>query len=378
MPPVLIAIGSNITRERNVPLALSRLRRQPGITLIAASPIYESEAEPLASGEGSTEASQAPYYNAAVLIETDLPPADLKASLRSIEQALGRVRTPDKYAPRPIDLDIALYGGQILDLDGRHIPDPDIARFPHLAIPLADLAPDWVHPESGLTLRQIAAGMHFTEKELHRIMDTRTSLAVDDSHYATDIDAAVDEIYDPPFESLIQQMLVRLGEDPDRDGLKKTPLRVAKALDFLTSGYRTRLEDVVHDALFDDCCQEMIIVKDIEFYSMCEHHLLPFFGRASVGYIPNGKILGLSKVARLVDMFARRLQVQERLTNQIADTMMEILNPLGTGVVIEANHFCMMMRGVEKQNSSTMTSAMRGSFGKNQSTRSEFLELVRG
>ncbi len=377
MPPVLIAIGSNIARERNVPLALRRLRGQPGITLVAVSPIYESEAEPLASGEGSTAAPQAPYYNAAALIETSLPPADLKAALRGIEQALGRVRTADKYAPRPIDLDIALYGGEILDLDGRHIPDPDIARAPHVAIPLADLAPDWVHPESGLTLRRIAAGTHYTEKELHRIMDTRTSLVAGDSHYATDIDATVDEVYDPPFESLIQQMLVRLGEDADREGLRKTPLRVAKALDFLTSGYQTRLEDVIHNALFDDCCQEMVVVKDIEFYSMCEHHLLPFFGRASVGYIPNGKILGLSKVARLVDMFARRLQVQERLTNQVADAMMEILNPLGVGVVIEANHFCMMMRGVEKQSSSTMTSAMRGSFSKSQSTRSEFLALVR-
>ena len=217
------------------------------------------------------------------------------------------------------------------------IPDPDIARAPHVAVPLADLAPDWIHPQSGLTLRQIAsrdpappegASAHHGR--------TAKSLATSDTHFATDIDATVDEVYDPQFESLIRQMLVRLGEDPDREGLKKTPLRVAKAMDFLTSGYRTRLEDVVHEALFETCCEEMVIVKDIEFYSMCEHHMLPFFGRASVGYIPNGKILGLSKVARLVDMYARRLQVQERLTNQIADAMMEMLNPLGVGVVIEA------------------------------------------
>jgi GTP cyclohydrolase I len=137
------------------------------------------------------------------------------------------------------------------------------------------------------------------------------------------------------------------------------------------------LDEVVNDAIFEDCCQEMVIVRDIEFYSMCEHHMLPFFGKAHVAYVPDGHIIGLSKVARVVDMFARRLQVQERITNQIADTMMEILKPHGVGVVLEASHFCMMMRGVEKQNSSTVTSAMRGSFQKDPRTRSEFLQLVR-
>ncbi len=370
MPPVLIALGSNIDRARNVPLALDRLRRHPDIRLIAVSPLYESAAV-------GASTPQPPYTNAAVLIETNLAPADLKAALRSIEQALGRVRTADKFAPRPIDLDIALYGQQIIDLDGHPIPDPDIARAPHVAVPLADLAPDWVHPQSGLTLRQIATATHTTEKELKKMTDTPKSPAASDTHFATDIDAATDEVYDPHFESLVQQMLARLGEDTEREGLKKTPLRVAKALDFLTSGYRTQLEDVVHEALFETCCEEMVIVKDIEFYSMCEHHMLPFFGRATVGYIPNGQILGLSKVARLVDMYARRLQVQERLTNEIADAMMGILNPLGAGVVIEANHFCMMMRGVEKQNSSTVTSAMRGSFRADARTRSEFLDLIR-
>jgi GTP cyclohydrolase I len=368
--PVLIAVGSNIDRERNLPLAFARLRRHPGIRLTAISPIYESAA-------AGTTTPQPAYYNAAVRIETDLAPADLKNVLLGIEAALGRVRTTDKFAPRPIDLDIALYGRLILDLNGRHIPDPDILRRPHIAVPLADLAPGWIHPEIGLTLRQIAAEQHFTEKELRQVMDAQFSLATVDSHYATDIDAGADEVYDPAFESLVQQMLVRLGEDPEREGLLRTPLRVAKALDFLTSGYHTRLEDVVHDAIFDICCEEMVIVKDIEFYSMCEHHVLPFFGRATVGYIPNGKILGLSKVARLVDMYARRLQVQERLTNQIADAMMEILNPLGAGVVIQASHFCMMMRGVEKQSSTTMTSAMRGTFREDSRTRAEFLTLIR-
>jgi GTP cyclohydrolase I len=195
-------------------------------------------------------------------------------------------------------------------------------------------------------------------------------------HYAANLDAAPDEVYDPQFESLVHTMLVRLGEDPQREGLLRTPLRVAKALDFLTSGYTTTLEQVLNDAIFDDCCDEMVIVKDIEFYSMCEHHMLPFFGRAHVGYLPKGKIIGLSKVARVVDLFARRLQVQERLTNQVADAMMEALHPLGVGVVLEASHFCMMMRGVQKQNSSTITSAMRGTFRSDRRTRAEFLGLI--
>lgn len=186
------------------------------------------------------------------------------------------------------------------------------------------------------------------------------------------------ESYDPEFEALIRQMLTRLGEDPERDGLKRTPLRVAKAMDFLTSGYRTSLNRVVNNALFEDKSEEMVIVKDIEFYSMCEHHMLPFYGKAHVGYIPNGKIIGLSKLARITDVFARRLQVQERMTNQVADALVEILEPLGVGVVTEACHFCMMMRGVQKQNSFTITSATRGSFRADMRTREEFMHLIQG
>ena len=209
------------------------------------------------------------------------------------------------------------------------------------------------------------------------MVDSRVATTLTDAHYATDIDAAANEVYDPQFEALVAQMLVRLGEDPEREGLRRTPLRVAKALDFLTSGYQTKLEDVINDAIFENCCEEMVVVKDIEFYSMCEHHMLPFFGRATVGYIPDGRIIGLSKVARLVDMYARRLQVQERLTNEVADAMMDILTPHGVGVILEASHFCMMMRGVEKQSSSTVTSAVRGSFLTDPRVRSEFLELTR-
>ena len=178
-------------------------------------------------------------------------------------------------------------------------------------------------------------------------------------------------------EVLIRQVLIRLGEDPERHGLQRTPVRIANALTFLTSGYQQTVEEVVEDAIFPDDCNEMVIVKDVEFYSQCEHHMLPFFGRVHVGYVPDGKIIGLSKIARIVDVFARRLQVQERMTSQIAEGLMEILTPRGVGVVVEARHFCMMMRGVQKQNSSTLSSAMRGIFQEDARTRMEFMDLIR-
>jgi GTP cyclohydrolase I len=181
-----------------------------------------------------------------------------------------------------------------------------------------------------------------------------------------------------PFADKVQAILAALGEDPEREGLLKTPERVESSLRWLTQGYRMTVEDAVGDAVFEETHQSMIMVRDIELYSMCEHHLLPFFGRAHVAYIPNGKILGLSKVARVVDVFARRLQVQERMTDQIADAIMDVLQPTGVGVVIEAAHFCMMMRGVEKQNSRTVTSALRGIFRDDSKTRVEFLRLAHG
>ena len=174
----------------------------------------------------------------------------------------------------------------------------------------------------------------------------------------------------------VRAMLLALGEDPERDGLVRTPERVDAALRWLTRGYHEDARDVVGDALFEESHDSMILVRDIELYSLCEHHMLPFFGRARVAYIPDGRIVGLSKVARVVDVFARRLQVQERLTDQIADSLMEILEPRGVGVVIEASHFCMMMRGVEKQNSRTVTSALRGAFRDDPRTRDEFMRLA--
>ena len=175
---------------------------------------------------------------------------------------------------------------------------------------------------------------------------------------------------------MMNKILLKIGEDPSREGLVRTPLRAEKALRFLTSGYQMDVESIVNGALFNEQCDEMVVVKDIEFYSMCEHHLLPFFGTMHVAYLPKGKVIGLSKIPRIVDMFARRLQLQERLTHEVAETLQEVLQPKGVGVICEARHFCMMMRGVEKQHSGTVTSAMLGAFRDRKETRDEFLSLV--
>ena len=178
-------------------------------------------------------------------------------------------------------------------------------------------------------------------------------------------------------QDAIRKLLTDLGEDPDREGLRDTPKRVEKAYKFLTSGYGADIDHVLNNALFTVDYSEMVIVKDIDFYSLCEHHLLPFFGKCHVAYIPSNKVIGLSKIPRIVDVFARRLQVQERLTNQIADTIRDKITPLGVAVVMEASHLCMSMRGVEKQNSFAVTSAMQGAFRNNARTRMEFLELIK-
>ncbi|HBA85840.1 MAG TPA: GTP cyclohydrolase I FolE [Verrucomicrobia bacterium] len=177
-------------------------------------------------------------------------------------------------------------------------------------------------------------------------------------------------------EDLVRQWLVKIGENPEREGLKNTPQRVSEAWEYMTRGYTQDINEVINSAIFSVEANHMVIVKDIEIYSLCEHHMLPFFGRCHVGYIPKGKVFGVSKLARLADLFARRLQIQERLTDQIARVIMDKLNPEGVGVIIEARHLCMMMRGVEKQNSSMVTSAMLGSFHESIATRNEFLELI--
>ncbi len=178
-------------------------------------------------------------------------------------------------------------------------------------------------------------------------------------------------------EDEIKKILLQIGEDPSREGLLDTPKRVKKSYDFLTGGYNIDINHLVNNAIFEEKTDGIVLVRDIEMYSLCEHHLLPFYGRAHVGYIPNNKIIGISKIPRIVDMFARRLQVQERLTAQIADALQEVLSPLGVGVVIKAKHLCMMMRGVEKQNSELFTSCMLGEFKTNSVSRNEFLDLIR-
>jgi GTP cyclohydrolase IA len=179
------------------------------------------------------------------------------------------------------------------------------------------------------------------------------------------------------FEELVREMLVRLGEDPEREGLLRTPERVQKAFQFLTRGYNEDPEALLKNALFTVTYDEMVIVKDVEVFSLCEHHMLPFFGKVHVAYIPNGKVIGLSKIPRLIEIFSRRLQIQERLTTQIAETIQKVVQPQGVGVVIEARHLCMMMRGVEKQHSAAVTSSMLGCFREEQETRTEFLSLIR-
>jgi GTP cyclohydrolase I len=196
-------------------------------------------------------------------------------------------------------------------------------------------------------------------------------------HAALTHDAAALTLEDASVQEIYAELLKRIGEDPTRDGLQQTPNRMEKSMAFLTKGYEESVAEVLHGALFDVDYDEMVIVRDIEFYSLCEHHLLPFFGKAHIAYVPQGKVVGLSKLPRIVDVFARRLQVQERLTQQIAEAIEDAIQPQGVGVLIEAQHLCMMMRGVEKQSSLTVTSSLRGVFKTQQQTRSEFLSLVR-
>jgi GTP cyclohydrolase I len=204
-------------------------------------------------------------------------------------------------------------------------------------------------------------------------MSTRTHDVVRDRLDGRAVDGEAGQHH---YRALVREQLALLGEDPGRNGLRRTPERVEKAMGWLTRGYDLCVEDVIRGAIFDEDHHNMVIVKDIEMYSLCEHHLLPFFGKVHVAYIPNGRIVGLSKIPRVVEVFARRLQVQERLTEQVASAIMEVLEPEGVGVVVEAAHLCMMMRGVEKQNSRTITSAMKGVFLEDNRTREEFLRLV--
>ena len=365
--PVVITIGSNIEKERNVPEAIRLLRRAPNVTITQVSRIFES-----VSIGGPEDAPE--FFNAAVVVSTDLSYEQLRDVTRAVEDELGRVRTDDPNAPRTADLDIVYYDDLVGEHGGKMIPDPDVLTEAHVALPIADAAPDLVHPIDGRTASEIAEQMEGSG--VRPVMAIHLSRPYR-SHRPEDFDD-VSDVYSPRLEALVRQQLIEIGEDPEREGLERTPLRVAKAMDYLTSGYTTSVKEIVNDAIFDaEGAEEMVVVRDIEFYSMCEHHMLPFFGNAAVGYLPKGKIIGLSKIARIVDVYARRLQVQERLTNQVAAALEECLEPYGVAVVLEGKHLCMMMRGVQKQESAMVTSAMRGTFKDNPGTRSEFLELVK-
>jgi len=364
----VILAGSNLDKERCLPESIRKLRRQPDITVREVSACYESE-----SVGGPQDAPD--FYNAAVLVSTGLDPESLRERLHQIEDELGRVRTDDPNAPRRADLDIIYYADLIKDFDGWSLPDPDAETLAHVARPVAEVAPRRVHPVSGRTTVEIADSLNAEHPE-----DTPNMAIKLSTPYTTRAVPDFDDtegVYAPRLEAIVRDQLIEIGEDPEREGLQRTPLRVAKAMDFLTGGYTSSIEEVVNNAIFDaEGAEEMVVVRDVEFYSMCEHHMLPFFGKTTVAYLPKGKIIGLSKIARIVDVFARRLQVQERLTNQVGDAMEEILDPHGVGVVMEGKHLCMMMRGVQKQESNMVTSAMRGTFRSDARTRSEFLSLV--
>ncbi len=366
-----VLLGSNIDPADNLAKAVQALCRHPDVDVDAVSGFYET------APVGNVD--DPPFMNAAALVATDLSPEELRAALRSIEAAFGRERAGDKNAPRTIDLDIVMIEGFSGDVAGTPIPDPEIAERAHLARPLADIVPGWDIGQT--TVGEIAHAMDYTDKEIRPIVSSEIHPIITDAHYATESrmeEMDPGEVYDPAMEANVRSMLQHLGEDPDREGLRRTPLRVAKAMDFLTSGYSTTLEQVVGSAIFESDADEMVLVRDVEFYSMCEHHMLPFFGKAHVGYLPKGSIIGVSKIARLIDLFSRRFQVQERLTNQIAGALEDVLDPHGVAVVMEGSHFCMMMRGVQKQGSLMITSAMRGSFKRDVATRGEFMELIRG
>lgn len=365
---VVILVGSNVDKERCLPESIRKLRRRPDITVRSVSTCYESEAV-----GGPKDAPD--FFNVAVLVTTTLDPETLRDQLHSIEDEMGRVRTDDPNEPRTADLDIIYYADLVKEFNEWVVPDPAAETEAYIAIPVAEVAPRLAHPVSGRSMSDIADDVAKTAPDASHNVSIRLA-----TPYTTRAVADFDDVqgvYAPRLEALVREQLVEIGEDPEREGLVRTPLRVAKAMDFLTSGYASSVAEVVNDAIFDaEGAEEMVVVRDVEFYSMCEHHMLPFFGKATVGYLPKGKIIGLSKIARILDVFARRLQVQERLTNQVADAMEEILDPHGVGVVIEGKHLCMMMRGVQKQDSSMVTSAMRGTFRSDPRTRSEFLSLV--
>jgi len=346
----LISVGSNIDPEHNIPEGIAAVERHEAVTVLAVGGRYESTS----AGRPADPC----FQNTALLVETTLDPVGLRTVLREVEAARGRVRSDDRNAPRPLDLDIAAYEGFEGEVGGTPVPDPEIGSRPHLALPLADVAPDWVLSGTGETLRETAAALGADPAVIRRL----------DVSGGADVDPAI---------ARVRALLADLGLDPGTGDLRETPGRVAEAFRFLTSGYRTTVDEVVAGSIFESDADEMIVVKGIEFFSLCEHHLLPFFGTVDVGYLPAGRIIGLGKVARIVDVFARRLQMQERLSNEVADAIVAALDPKGVAVVMEASHLCMMMRGVQRRGTALVTSAMCRRFKSDARTRAEFMALIR-
>lgn len=403
MNDAFIFLGSNINRERNYPDAVRRVAALG--TLLAVSPVYETV--PVGSAPDAP-----PFYNGALWLHTPLKPHDLRLSLRQIENRMGRVREGDPNAPRTIDLDLVLYNEDVINDGELEIPDPLIFERGFMAQALADVNPDYVIPPDGPTLAELAIQFRSTG-ELQPVptisaqmqplvespppenasMSDTDELAVLPSNNLTfnprtgrPLDRertmydrrAKQEIEEKrrAIAEAVRSILIHVDEDPTREGLLRTPERVARAYEELLAGYHIDPVALVNGACFEADYHEMVLVKDIEFASLCEHHMLPFFGKVHVAYIPKGRVLGLSKIPRIVDMYSRRLQLQERMTQEIATFLDDLLHPRGVAVIVTGQHMCSMMRGVRKVNSKMVTQAMLGDF-ENKEVREQLNDRLR-
>ncbi len=345
MAKVFVSLSSNIARHDNISRAVAALTQQFGHLQISTT--YESAAIGVVGNE---------FYNVVLGFETAQSITQIHSYLRELEAAHGRIRSADKTAVVSLDADLLLYDNVVMDNALVHIPRPDIERYAFVLQPLAEIAADLIHPIIGKSYQVLWQEFDKTAVKQKPV-----------DNFLPQAD---------PLEKHFASLILAIGEDINREGLLDTPKRAAKAFRFLNNGYEKNLDEVLNGAIFTADTEDMVIVKNIELYSLCEHHLLPFLGKCHIAYLPAGKVLGLSKLARIVDMYARRLQIQEKLTKQIADAVQSAINARGVAVVIEAQHLCMMMRGVEKQNSVMTTSVMLGTFRQHISTRAEFLSLV--
>lgn len=406
MNDAYIFIGSNIEREKNYPDAVNRLRALGRI--VEVSPVYDTSA--VGVGEDAAR-----FYNGAVWLETELSPHALRNELRAIERAMGRVRRADKNAPRTIDLDLVLYDEATIDDGELRIPDPHIFERAFMARALAHLNPDYVIPPDGPTLAELACRLRgkagdmievpelgteieaWVEKPFEERVPMSTNKAASARGFGEDEWGNLMPEFETPrplpemrvvgsvpdktaareaIADAVRTILWNVGEDPTREGLLKTPERVAKAYEELLEGYAIDPVALINDAFFDTEYHDMVVIKDIEFFSMCEHHMLPFFGKAHVAYIPEGQVLGLSKIPRIVEMYARRLQLQEKMTHEIADFIQDLLHPRGVAVIVTGQHMCSMMRGVNKPDAKMVTQVMYGEFQKRE-VREQLNERLR-